>query len=133
VLLPQNEALGKPRQTMRSKTHADRRDLSAHASMARAVQREERLPNVVNWKSNNNKSAFQYVLGERSVHRYRFDQAFRRYSFWVVHRGRKLRHRQGREEILDGLVDELEYWRRRMQRLTGITEQLKTRGCKVAL
>eukprot|EP00935_MAST-01C_sp_MAST-1C-sp1_P000949 g949.t1 len=33
----------------------------------------------------------------------------------------------------DGLVDELEYWRRRMQRLTSITEQLKTRECKIVL
>jgi dynein heavy chain len=38
-----------------------------------------------------------------------------------------------KQSTSDGLVDELEYWRRRMQRLTSITEQLKTRECKVVL
>jgi dynein heavy chain len=32
-----------------------------------------------------------------------------------------------------GLLEELEHWRSRMQRLTSITEQLKTRNCKVVI
>jgi dynein heavy chain len=35
------------------------------------------------------------------------------------------------DEANAGLMDELEYWRRRQQRLTSITEQLRTKECKV--
>jgi dynein heavy chain len=32
-----------------------------------------------------------------------------------------------------GPMSELDYWRRRMQQLTNITEQLKTKDCKMVI
>lgn len=41
--------------------------------------------------------------------------------------------RAGSEKTNSGPDTELEFWRRRAQRLTSITEQLKTKACKLVI